>query len=127
MAIVLSYDAWLRLEASASSTGHYSPLSLRDATLSPLLSSDPPRRNGVDCHARAYESEVVGSRTSSTELTRALRNQAQQKRLAIKRAEITASRLRLVVQGLHMLLADEHFVTLLRAENVHTMPPRLRA
>ena len=62
------------------------------------------------------------SRTSSTELIRALRSQAQQKRLTIKRAEITASRLRLVVQGLHVLLADEHFVTLLRAENVHTMP-----
>ena len=62
------------------------------------------------------------SRTSSTELIRALRNQAQQKRLTIKRAEITSSRLRLVVQGLHVLLADEHFVTLLRAENVHTMP-----
>ena len=64
-------------------------------------------------------------RTSSTELVRALRNQAQRQRLTIKRAEITASRLRLVVQGLHVLLADEHFVTLLRAENVHTMPAPL--
>ena len=61
-------------------------------------------------------------RTSATELIRALRNQAQQKRLTIKRAEITASRLQLVVQGLHVLLADENFFTLLRAENVHTMP-----
>ena len=53
--------------------------------------------------------------------------------MTIKRAEITAGRLRLVVQGLHVLLADEHFVTLadehfvtlLRAENVHTMPAPL--
>ena len=65
------------------------------------------------------------NRTSSTQLIRALKNQAQQQRLTIKRAEITASRLRLVVQGLHMLLADEHFVTLLRAEKVHTMPAPL--
>ncbi|MXY38873.1 MAG: chromosome partitioning protein ParB [Rhodospirillaceae bacterium] len=65
------------------------------------------------------------NRTSSAQLVRALKNQAQQQRLTIKRAEITASRLRLVVQGLHMLLADEHFVTLLRAEKVDTMPAPL--
>ena len=65
------------------------------------------------------------TRTSSAELVRALKNQTQRQRLTIKRAEITAGRLRLVVQGLHVLLADEHFVTLLRAENVHTMPAPL--
>ena len=65
------------------------------------------------------------TRTSSAELVRALKNQTQRQRLTIKRAEITAGRLRLVVQGLHVLLADEHFVTLLRAVNVHTMPAPL--
>ena len=65
------------------------------------------------------------TRTSSAELVRALKNQTQRQRLTIKRAEITVGRLRLVVQGLHVLLADEHFVTLLRAENVHTMPAPL--
>ena len=65
------------------------------------------------------------TRTSSAELVRALKNQTQRQRLTIKRAVITAGRLRLVVQGLHVLLADEHFVTLLRAENVHTMPAPL--
>ena len=62
------------------------------------------------------------SRTSSTELVRALQNQAQEQRLTIKRAEITAAWLQLIVQGLHVLLGDEHFVTLLRAEDVHTLP-----
>ena len=62
------------------------------------------------------------SRTSSTELVRALESQAQQQRLTIKRAEVTAAQLRFIVQGLHVLLGDEHFVTLLRAENVHTLP-----
>ena len=65
------------------------------------------------------------SRTSSTELVRALENQAQQQRLTIKRAEMTAARLRFIVQGLHVLLGDEHFVTLLRAEDVHTLPALL--
>ena len=64
-------------------------------------------------------------RTSATELVRALNNQAQQQRLTIKRAEITAARLQLIVQGLHVLLGDEHFVTLLRAEDVRTLPALL--
>ena len=63
--------------------------------------------------------------TSGAALVRALKNQAQQQRLTIKRADITAARLRLIVQGLHVLLTDEHFVNMLRAENVHTMPANL--
>lgn len=43
----------------------------------------------------------------------------------IKRAEVASSRLRFVAQALQMLLGDEHFVTLLRAEGVHTLPAPL--
>ena len=50
---------------------------------------------------------------------------AEQQRQLVKRAELTGSRLRFIVQGLRLLLDDEHFVTLLRAEGVHTMPASL--
>ena len=65
------------------------------------------------------------ARVSSGALARSLQNQAHRQRLMIKRAEIASSRLRFVVEALQMLLADEHFVTLLRAEGVHTLPAPL--
>ena len=65
------------------------------------------------------------TRTSSAALARSLQNQAERQRLMIKRAEIASSRLRFVVEALQMLLGDEHFVTLLRAEGVHTLPAPL--
>ncbi len=64
-------------------------------------------------------------RSTSAAIVRSLRNQAQRQQLIIKQAEVTSSRLRFVVQGLRMLLADENFVTLLRAENVYTLPAPL--
>ena len=62
---------------------------------------------------------------SSAALARSLQNQAERQRLMIKRAEIASSRLRFVVEALQMLLDDEHFVTLLRAEGVQTLPAPL--
>ena len=64
-------------------------------------------------------------RSTSAAIVRSLKNQAQRQRLIIKQAEVTSSRLRFIVQGLRMLLADENFVTLLRAEGVHTLPAPL--
>ena len=65
------------------------------------------------------------TRASSRSLARTLETEAERQRLLIKRAEITSSRLRFVVEALQMLLGDEHFVTLLRAEGVHTLPAPL--
>lgn len=54
-----------------------------------------------------------------------LRRSAEQRRLLIKRASLAEGRLRFIVGGLRVLLSDEHFLTLLRAENVQTMPAPL--
>ena len=40
----------------------------------------------------------------------------------MKKAELTQQRLLFVVSALRQLLADENFVTLLRAEHLDTMP-----
>jgi ParB family chromosome partitioning protein len=57
---------------------------------------------------------------SSDALLRAYRQDTDKKRLLIRKAETTRGRL--VTEALRKLLADEHFVTLLRAEGLDTLP-----
>ena len=61
-------------------------------------------------------------RISSKALVRAYEREADRQRLMIKKAEITQNRLLFVVEAVRTLLADENFVTLLRAEDLATMP-----
>lgn len=59
---------------------------------------------------------------SSEALVRAYEKEADRQRLLIKKAQVTQSRLLFVIEALRNLLADENFVTLLRAEGLSTMP-----
>ena len=61
-------------------------------------------------------------RPSAGALVRALTRQTELQRLMIKRAEITRSRLLFLVEAMQLLMDDENFVTLLRAEGMYTMP-----
>ena len=67
-------------------------------------------------------SEAPRSRMSSEALVRAYEKEADRQRLMIKKAEVTQNRLLFVVEAMRQLLADENFVTLLRAESLATMP-----
>jgi len=58
-------------------------------------------------------------------LVRAYRRETERQKLVVKKAAITQSRLLFIVNGLRRLLADDHFVTLLRAERLATMPEPL--
>lgn len=62
------------------------------------------------------------SRISSDGLVREYQKEADRQRLLIKRAEVTQNRLLFVIAAMRSLLADENFVTLLRAEGLETMP-----
>jgi ParB family chromosome partitioning protein len=62
------------------------------------------------------------SRISSEALVRAYEREADRQRLMIKKAEIAQNRLLFVVEAMRQLLADENFMTLLRAEGLATMP-----
>lgn len=62
------------------------------------------------------------SRISSEALVRAYQREADRQRLMIKKAEVTQNRLLFVVEAIRTLLADENFMTLLRAEDLSTMP-----
>ncbi len=55
-------------------------------------------------------------------LVRAYRRETDRQKLLVKKAALAQSRLLFVVNGLRQLLDDEHFVTLLRAEAMHTLP-----
>lgn len=55
-------------------------------------------------------------------LVRAYRKETDRQKLLVKKATLTQSRLIFVVNALRRLLDDENFVTLLRAESLHTIP-----
>jgi ParB family transcriptional regulator, chromosome partitioning protein len=55
-------------------------------------------------------------------LVRAYLKETERQKLMIKKATVTQSRLLFVVNALRRLFADEHFVTLLRAEGLLTVP-----
>ncbi len=62
---------------------------------------------------------------SSDALVRAYRDDVDKKRLLVRKAEATRDRLTFVTEALRKLLADENFVTLLRAEGLDTLPSNL--
>jgi ParB family chromosome partitioning protein len=61
-------------------------------------------------------------RVTADSLVRAYRKETDRQKLLIKRASVSQSRLLFVVNALRRLFADEHFVTLLRAEKLLTLP-----
>lgn len=62
---------------------------------------------------------------SSNALLRAYREDVDRKRLLIRKADTTRNRLIFVTEAVRKLLADENFVTLLRAEGLDTLPRNL--
>ncbi len=62
------------------------------------------------------------SRMSSEALVRAYEKEADRQSLMIKKAEVAQNRLLFVVEAMRQLLADENYVTLLRAEDLATIP-----
>ena len=63
-----------------------------------------------------------GKMLSADALVRAYKQEADRQRLMIRRAEIAQNRLLFIVTAMRSLLADAHFATLLRAENLETLP-----
>jgi ParB family chromosome partitioning protein len=53
---------------------------------------------------------------------RTYQEDTDKKRLLVRKADATRDRLIFVVEALRKLVADEHFVTLLRAEGLDTLP-----
>ena len=79
------------------------------------------RQRRGKAHRRVI-SDKARTRLSSEALVRAYEREADRQRLLIKKAEVTQNRLLFVLEALRTLLNDENFVTLLRAEDLSTLP-----
>lgn len=64
---------------------------------------------------------------STTDLMRIYQREAERQRLLVKKSDFAQSKLLFIVEALKDLLADEAFMTLLRAEDLSTMPRALSA
>jgi ParB family chromosome partitioning protein len=74
-----------------------------------------------------YPPDPARKRVTSEALVRAYEAEADRQRLMVKRAEVTRNRLLFLVTALRTLYEDAHFVTLLRAEKLDTLPRPLAA
>lgn len=58
-------------------------------------------------------------------LLRAYREETQRQKLMVKKAQLTESRLLVILSAVKTLLQDENFITMLRAEGLDNMPKHL--
>lgn len=68
------------------------------------------------------QAPVRGAKITADVLIRAYRKETDRQQLLVRKAAVAQQRLIFVVNALRCLLADEHFVTLLRAEAMNTLP-----
>lgn len=62
---------------------------------------------------------------TSSSLVRTYQMEVERQKLMVKKAEFTQHKLLFVVSALKQLMADDHFLTLLRAEGLDSMPKQL--
>lgn len=68
---------------------------------------------------------ATNRRLTAQDLMQVYQREAEKQRLLVKKSDFTQTRLLFVVEAVKDLLADEGFVTLLRAEGLETMPRAL--
>jgi ParB family chromosome partitioning protein len=64
-------------------------------------------------------------KVTAASLIKSYENEAQRQRLLVKKADLAQTRLSFVVNALRRLFEEEEFLTLLRAEAIHTLPSPL--
>lgn len=62
------------------------------------------------------------ARPTKETLLRAYREETQRQKLMVKKAQLTESRLLVILSAVRTLLQDENFITMLRAEGLDNMP-----
>jgi ParB family chromosome partitioning protein len=77
---------------------------------------------GKTIHSIGVQATGPKKKLTATAMVRAYRKETERQKLMVKKATLAQSRLLFVVNALRHLLADKHFVTLLRAESISTMP-----
>lgn len=77
---------------------------------------------GKSIHSISSLNAVPKKKLTAAALVRAYQKEAERQKLLVKKATLTQTRLLFVVNALRHLMADRHFVTLLRAETITTLP-----
>jgi ParB family transcriptional regulator, chromosome partitioning protein len=77
---------------------------------------------GKSISVRTSRTSPPKKRVTAESLVRAYRKETERQKLLVKKASVSQSRLLFVINALRRLFADEHFVTLLRAEGLMTLP-----
>lgn len=80
-------------------------------------------RNLIGKQLKSFNSSPTKRRaTTSAALVRAYQKEVERQKLLVRKAELTESRLNFVVAAMGRLLAEGHFVDLLRAEGLAQLP-----
>ena len=74
---------------------------------------------------RGSKDPAPKGKTSAETLVSAYRKESQRQKLMIKKARVCEARLEFVITAFTKLLVNDHFVTMLRAESLPTMPKYL--
>lgn len=86
---------------------------------------DQRNLTGKTLHAIGRGPQSARKQVTAAALIRAYRKETDRQKLLVRKATLAQSRLLFVVNALKRLLADDHFVTLLRAEAMNTIPAPL--
>jgi ParB family chromosome partitioning protein len=81
--------------------------------------------SGKGMHTRSPRARRTSKPMTSESLIRAYQRETERQKLLVKRASLARSRLLFVSNALKRLLTDDHFMALLRAEGLHTLPRAL--
>ena len=83
------------------------------------------KRNGRAAAVHGLGRRNANRRMTSTDLMQIYQREAEKQRIQVKKSDFTQTRLLFIVEALRDLLSDDGFTTLLRAEQLETMPRAL--
>jgi ParB family chromosome partitioning protein len=106
-------------------TEAYESNTLRGSQLQTARKLIEKRRNDGKRLRSGVRIKKNSSASDSRDLLRAYNTEAKKQRAFIKKAKLAETRLLFIVSALKILFQDEHFVTLLRAEGIDTLPQYL--
>jgi ParB family chromosome partitioning protein len=86
---------------------------------------DQRNNSGKSLHSRGSRAQRTQRPVTSESLIRAYEKETERQKLLVKRAALARSRLLFIANAMRRLLDDEHFLALLRAEGLSTLPRAL--
>ena len=84
------------------------------------------RRYGKELYGpKKYRPQPRNDEVTAREILKAYKREVERKRLLARKADVVNTRLLFLVEAMRCLMQEDHFTTLLRAEELETMPSQL--